>query len=421
MQKSKETIGALHSAPIFYFFLLIVILFFVRVTSAAEPIKIGLLAPSAGEDGGAFKSYLWGAEIAVAEVNSREGKQGIQFLLAIRGGDFKRKRDLKDLKEFLVEERIQFLLGRVEQEAVLPIARMVQEQRMPFLAFPVDFLEGGSSGKEPPNLFWISPAPEAFQRAFVRTAAQFPENRFFLLARETAAARSSAKYFWETLRRLKPEAVAAGELFLPQGRDGYEDPVQAILSSKAEVCVSHLGGKEWVRFAREARNQGYFKKIVHFEMESAHQDILTVWKKDGPEGVWGINTFPFWFLEGRETQDFVAKYRSRTGGFPGIHALSGYGSVNALLEAMKKAASFEPGKVMETLGGLTFPTPVGALTIRKTDRRALWPIWCGVSKNVSNYPFPILKELKAFGPDSFLPSLAQPETSPDGPPKETAK
>ena len=130
-------------------------------------------------------------------------------------------------------------------------------------------------------------------------------------------------------------------------------------------------------------------------------------KKDAPEGVWGINTFPFWFLEGRETQNFVKKYRSKTGLYPGIDALSGYGSIYALLEAMKKAGSFEPEKVMEALGGLSFPTPVGALTIRKTDRRALWPIWCGVSKKVSNYPFPILKELKAFGPDSFLPPISR--------------
>jgi ABC-type branched-subunit amino acid transport system substrate-binding protein len=144
-------------------------------------------------------------------------------------------------------------------------------------------------------------------------------------------------------------------------------------------------------------------------------------KKEAPEGVWGINTFPFWFLEGRETQGFVNKYRNKTGRYPGINALSGYGSVYALLQAMKKAASFESDKVMEALGGLTFPTPVGALSIRKTDRRALWPIWCGVSKIVSNYPFPILKELKALGPDSFLPPTGQAETLADTPSKETAK
>ena len=354
-------------------------------------------------------------------MNAREGKQGLQFLLAIRGGNFKRERDLKDLREFLVEERIHFLLGQVRQEFILPIARIVQEQKTPFLVFPIDFLGASSSGKEPPNLFWISPAPEAFQRAAVRTVAQFSGNRFFLLARDSASGRNWAKYFWETLRRLKPETIAAGELFLAEHGEDYETPVHAILSSKAQVCLSHLGGEEWIRFAQAAKKQGYFKKIVHFEMESAHQEILRALKKEGPQGVWGINTFPFWFLEGRETQDFVNKYRSKTGRYPGINALSGYGSVYALLEAMKKAASFEPEKVMEALGGLSFPTPVGALSIRKTDRRALWPIWCGVSKNVSNYPFPILKELKAFGPDSFLPPPGQTETPFDTPSKETTK
>jgi len=359
--------------------------------------------------------------MAAAEVNAREGKQGIQFLLALRGGNFKRERELKELREFLVAERIQFLLGQVRQESILPIAGIVQEQKMPFLVFPIDFLGAVSSGKEPPNLFWFSPAPEAFQRAAVRAAAQFPEKRFFLLARDSASGRNWAKYFWETLRRLKPETIAAGELFLPGHGEGYEASIQAILSSKAEVCLSHLGGEEWIRFALAAKKQGYFKKIVHFEMESAHQEILRALNKEGPEGVWGINTFPFWFLEGRETQDFVNKYRRKTGRYPGINALSGYGSIYALLEAMKKAASFEPDKVMEALGGLSFPTPVGILSIRKTDRRALWPIWCGVSKNVSNFPFPILKELKAFGPDSFLPPPGQAESPFDPPSKETIK
>ena len=401
--------------------LFISILIIIPIASAVEPIKIGLLGPPPNEAEGAFKSYLQGAEIAAAEVNAKEGKQGIQFLLAIRGGDFSRERDLKDLGEFLVSERIRFLLGYVRHESILPIARAFKGQKIPFLAFPVDFLEASSSEKEPPNLFWISPAPEAFQRAAVRTVAQFSQNRFFLLARDSASGRSLAKYFWEALRRLKPQAVSSGELLLADREADYEASAKAILSSGAEVCLSHLGGEEWIRFSKTANSMDYFNKIVHFEIESAHQETLAALKKDGPEGVWGINTFPFWFLEGRETQDFVNKYRSRTGSYPGIHALSGYASVYALLQAMKKTASFESSKVTEALGGLSFPTPVGALNIRKTDRRALWPIWCGVSKNVSNYPFPILKELKALGPDSFLSPPPLTETPAESPSKETAK
>jgi branched-chain amino acid transport system substrate-binding protein len=417
MNSKKKKRVPLRRSLIFPFSFFFIIAPFCASLYAVEPIKIGLLGPPPSESGEGIKPYLWGAELAVSEVNAREGKQGIQFLLVLWGGKFDREKEIKALRKLILEERIHFLLGRVDPASILPVAELAKEQKIPFLVFPIDFLRAASTGKEPGNLFWFSPSPEAYQRAAVRTAVQFPQKRFFLLARDSASGKSWAKYFWETLQRLKPSTDRAGEIFLPEHGDNYGGYVPAILSSKAEICVSHLGGEGWIQFARAARKQGYFKKITHFELESSQPEILMALKKDAPEGVWGINTFPFWFLEGKESQDFVAKYRSKTGLYPGLEALSGYGSIYALLAAMKKSGSFEPEKVMEALGGLSFPTPVGALTIRKTDRRALWPIWCGISKRASKYPFPILKELKAFGPDSFLSPDQQEEIFPESSPK----
>lgn len=382
--------------------------------SAAEPIKVGLLGPLPDDNPGAeINPYLWGAEIAAAEINAREGKGGIQFLLILARGKFDREKDLRELRELIIGERIHFLLGEVPQGSIVPVSQVAQGLKIPFLVFPVDFLQATFTEKQPVNLFWISPSLESFQRAALRTVAQFPQNRFFLLARDSAAGKSWAKYFWETLQRLKPDAHPAGEVLVSEAEQDYAADVRAILDSKAEVCVSHLGGQGWIRFSRAAQRQGYFKKITHFELESGQTEILMALKKEAPQGVWGINAFPFWFLEGREAQDFVAKYRSKTGLYPGLEALSGYGSIYALFAAMKKGGSVDSEKVMEALGGLSFPTPVGALTIRKTDHRALWPIWCGISRRVSSYPFPILKELKAFGPESFLSPPLQEENSPD--------
>jgi branched-chain amino acid transport system substrate-binding protein len=369
----------------------------------AETVKIGLLTPRQELGINPGEAYLRGAEMAVAEANAREGKEGQRLLLVLRREPHIQGENLNWLRELIVEERLHFLMGEVRKEGLPQISRMVQQRRLPFLVFPTEFVEAASTGEEPTGLFWISPSPEAFQRAAVRTAAQFPEKRFFLLVRNSSLGRNWAKYFWEELKRRKPEAQAVGELFLPEKVADYGPHIQTVLSAKTEVCISHLGGMEWPRFARAAKKLGYFRQIIHFEVEGGSLESLVALKKDAPEGVWGVSAFPFWALGSKETQEFVVKYRNKTNAYPGLNALSGYVSIYALLEAMKKSGSSDPDRVIGILEDLTFRTPVGQLAIRKADHRALWPIWCGSIRFNPEYPFAVLGDLKAFGPDSFSP------------------
>ena len=384
------------------------ILFYYTSISASqayggETIRIGLLTPRQEMGSKLGDAYLHGAEMAVAEANAREGKEGQQLLLVLRREHPVQGENLNWLRELIVEERLHLLMGEVRKEEIPLISRLVQQQRLPFLVFPTDFIEAASTGEEPTGLFWISPSPEAFQRATVRTAARFPKKRFFLLARDSSVGRSWAKYFWEELKRLKPDAQPVGELFLPEKVADYGPQIQTILSAKAEVCVSHLEEMEWPRFVKVAKKQGYFRQIIHFEVEGGSLKSLVALKKDAPEGVWGVSAFPFWALGWKETREFVVKYKEKTNAYPGLDALSGYVSINALLEAMKKSGSSDPDRVIGTLEGLTFGTPVGQMAIRKADHRALWPIWCGSIRFSPEYPFAVLGDLKAFGPDSFSP------------------
>jgi ABC-type branched-subunit amino acid transport system substrate-binding protein len=388
--------------------LLLSILFYYTFISplqayGGETVRIGLLTPRQEMGFNRGDAYLRGAEMAVAEANAREGKEGQQLLLVLRRELPIQRENLNWLRELIVEERLHFLMGEVRKEDISPISRMVQQQRLPFLVFPTEFIEAASTGEEPTGLFWISPSPEAFQRATVRTAARFPKKRFFLLARNTNVGRSWAKYIWEELKRLRPDAQPVGELFLPEKVDDYGPQIQTILSAKAEVCISYLGEMEWPRFVKDAKKQGYFRHIIHFEVEGGSLKSLVTLKKDAPEGVWGVSAFPFWALGWKETREFVVKYKEKTNAYPGLDALSGYVSINALLEAMRKSGSSDADRVIGTLEGLTFSTPVGQMAIRKADHRVLWPIWCGSIRFTPEYPFAVLGDLKAFGPDSFSP------------------
>ncbi len=369
----------------------------------ADLVKIGLLIPTQESGTGVDHPYLRGAEIAAAEVNANEGKQGIQFLLFVRRGSYLQRKDLNALRELFFEERLHFLMGALQREAILPVSRLAQEQRIPFLVFPVDFMEAASTGEEPPNLFWISPSPEAFQRAAVRTVVQIPKNRLYLLARNSTNGLGWVKYFWEEMSKQRPDAQRLGETFLPARVDDYNPYIQTVLSADAEVCVSHFGVKEWLGFYQTANKQGYFKKVTHCELECGNLESLVAMKKKVPEGIWGISAFPFWGLGRKETKEFVDKYKKNNNSYPSLAALSGYVSIYALFEAVQKAASLESEKVIGTLEDLTFRTPVGQMSIRKTDHRTMWPIWVGSTQNVPDYPFPVLGNLKALGPDAFSP------------------
>jgi branched-chain amino acid transport system substrate-binding protein len=376
---------------------------FFPLTTHAEPLKIGLLIPWQDSGTGADSPYMRGAEIAVAEVNAVEGRQGIQLLLFARRGTFLDRREQSVLRDFFFEQRPSFLIGALHREAILPVSRLAQEHQIPFLAFPIEFMEAVSTGEEPPNLFWITPTPEAFQRAAVRTAAQFSKKRFYLLARNSALGRNWVGYFWEAMKKQRPDAQRLGETFLPPRIDDYRPYLQTLLAANTEVCLSHLGVKDWLDFYQLANKEGYFKKIIHLELESGNLDSLVAMRKKVPEGVWGISAFPFWALGWKETKEFVSKYRNNTNSYPSLAALSGYISIHALFKAIKKAASMDSEKALRALEDLTFHTPVGPMTIRKSDHRTMWPIWCGSIQSISDYPFPIIGNLKSLGPDSFSP------------------
>lgn len=366
-------------------------------------IKIGLLTSTSNTYPGAAKAFIRGAEIAVAEINSAEEKKEIQFLLYLWTGFANRQIELQELRQKIEIEEIRFLMGTIRQESILPVAQIAKEKKMPFFVFPDDLMELYSAHPEPENLFWLSPSPEAFQRAVVRQIVKFPGKHIFFLAQDSRLNRSWSKYFWEEVRKLKPEAKPAGEFFLPPQVEDFAEHVKIILSAKPEICVSNLSLLQWLRFVPSAKKEGYFKKTTHFELASGNLEYLIPLGREYPRGVWGVSAFPFWGITEEKTQKFVNKFREQTNSYPTLPALSGYVCIYALMESMKKGNTVNPERILKILPNLNFSTPIGQLTIRASDRRALWPIWCGVSTFSYSYPFAILKDLHYYGPDAFQP------------------
>lgn len=62
-------------------------------------------------------------------------------------------------------------------------------------------------------------------------------------------------------------------------------------------------------------------------------------------------------------REFVAAYRSRWASAPGVAAAEGYAAATVLGEAVRRAATLEPGKLRETLAGLEVGTVLGSYKV----------------------------------------------------------
>jgi len=388
---------------LWFFFLFFFISYFPEEATGSNFIKIALLTSPPKAHHFVNKSFIRGAEMAVAEINLAEEKKEIQFLLYLWTGFTNSQQNLQELRQKIDTEEIKFLMGALNPESIPPVAKIAHEKKMPFLVFPDELRELFSSRPEPENLFWIAPSPEAFQRAAVRQIAKLPGRQIFFLAQDSRLNRSWSKYFWEEVPKLKPAAKPVGEIFIPPKSEDYAELVRIILSAKPDICISNLSLHQWLHFVPPAQKEGYFKKLLHFELASGNLEFLIALGREYPRGVWGVSAFPFWGITAEKTQKFVDKFKEKTASYPDLPALSGYVCIYALIEAMKKGNTLNPERILKILPNLNFPTPIGSLTIRASDRRALWPIWAGVSAFSSLYPFAILKDLNYYGPDAFQP------------------
>jgi branched-chain amino acid transport system substrate-binding protein len=74
---------------------------------------------------------------------------------------------------------------------------------------------------------------------------------------------------------------------------------------------------------------------------------------------------------------FISQYKTAYGSYPNEFAIIGYTAVQAWEQAVRKAGSFDGGKVTAALAGSTVTTMRGDITIRACDHQAEVPEYTG--------------------------------------------
>jgi len=376
----------------------LMILGFVSLPQAAEPIKIGYVHSLSGAGSVYGKPCLDAAEIAAAEINAKGGVLGRKIEIIPRDDKTKPEDGLREAKDLVLSKKVDYLMGTVSSAVALAISGFAKEQKKIFCVATAQST-AITTEKGHRYVFRISTNNSAYCRSAARRAAELPYTQYYLIGPDYEYGHSSNKEFWTELKRLKPSVVLVKEAFSPLGAPDFKPYLSAILASGAEACyTSHWGG-DWIAFAKQGKAMGYFDKIKDIGQDHGNMESALALGKDMPEGILGGSHYPFWALKTPKSEDFVKKFKEKAGMYPGVGAAGGYAIVYSLAEAIAKAKSTDTEKVVDALETVKVDTPVGNLAIRKIDHQAMWPFWYGFTKFTPEYPnFAILQDVKAYDP-----------------------
>ena len=183
------------------------------------------------------------------------------------------------------------------------------------------------------------------------------------------------------------------------GTTDFTPYITKIMSAEPELLFSSIWGGDYVAFYKQALRYGLYNKMK-FASTIAFGIAPHAIGKDHPEGLLvGVHAnYHFTYPAGERwpaNKGFVERYYKRWKEYPNFESEGAYTALYALKTAVERANRLESGwpsneAIISQLEGLGLDTPAGYLYISPHNHQGYKDTMIGFSKNVPEYPFPIL-------------------------------
>ena len=337
-----------------------------------DPIKIGFPIPLTGPYGAEASDQQAGATLAVDEVNARGGLRGRRVELLVRNDQLKPGVGAQRTKELIESEKVHFVIGGLSAAVQMAINEQTKAARIIY----VSISQSNEITARPdwsPYTFHEAINPHITSQAVGGWALRNLGKRLYVLYADYA--------FGHQLRDgFKLAAEKRGGTFLgadphPLGATDYSALFPRIQAAKPDVLVLANFGKDQLNSVKQAASFG-----LKAQMKLLCPVFLgTMRREGGPEifdGVYGGTTFS-WELAERisSAKRFVEAFQKKHQRPPFDYAGYAYSGTRLLLEAVERAQSLEPDKVIAALEGHTYDHYKGKQWIRKCDHQSLQDVY----------------------------------------------
>src|SRR6266705_3235704 len=206
-------------------------------------------------------------------------------------------------------------------------------------------------------------------------------------------------HFRIVMKKMVPGAETVSEAWPKLGTTDFSSHITKTIAAKPDLLAISVWGGDYVAFYKQALRYGMFDKM-HVASMIAFGVAPHAIGKDHPEGIIaGVHSnYHFTYPGGDKwpyNKTFVEKYHKRFNEYPNFQAEGGYTATYMLKTAIDKANHLAGGwpeddAIISVLEGLMMAAPAGYVYIRPDNHQGYKDAITGFSKNVAEYPFPIL-------------------------------
>ncbi len=361
------------------------------VAAQQPPIKIGVAGDLSGAAASIGQAWADAIKMGADEINAGGGILGRKIALAIRDTEFKVDVGIREAKDLVLREKVNFLLGGISSGVSLATSTSVSKEYK-----IIQITAVGNTHRQTVELFqryFFQVVPHTFMegRAAATVAAkQQAWKTYYTIGYDYEFGRMQAGAFVDTIKKLRPDVKIVGQHWPPVGETDYTPYITSILAAKPDVVYSNLFEAGLAAFVKQALPYGFFQKVkfVSFADVSSMTAVPEM-----PEGILGYTRGEFYCENTPEMKKFTESFRQRYKYYPVSYAVMGYDSLYVLKKAIEKAGTIETEAVVTALEGLSYDSLRGKFTIRAFDHQADVPEYVGWTMKDPRYPFVILKDI----------------------------
>jgi len=386
--------------------LLAISLILAPVHGEARDIKIGLVDCYSGGATTFTYDVRDAFKLAMEKVNSTGGILGNKIVITTRDTKFKVDIGISVTKELIMREGVDILVGTINSSVALAVAEIVRNEKIPFFCtFSKSDKITGEKGQR--YVFGITENTAMIGKAAAIALAKKPYVKYWIAGDDYEYGHALGDGVWENLKKLKPEVELIGKSWWKVGEPELTPYLTAIMAAKPDAVIFATGGASMVNIMKASKATGFSVKIPMFVHTGTELSTLMPLGQEAPADVLGTSNYYFYYPDTPENKAFVKDFEKTYKRYPRVGALYGYLAAQYIIKGFEKAGSVNTEKLIDAVAGLTVDSPVGPVKMRACDHQAELPMFIGVTKKSSEYPFFIASDIETIAGPETLPTCEE--------------